>query len=215
MNKRVGIILAGFIAGFTSQFVKAPKGAEPSTPESGLIILPNFDWKTVNEINSVVNVMPIEGVGDDLIHIIKVFKDAKMSDSELIATGAAKPGAPFKTTISLATSAPTLYFQEILPDGARNVKSMDVTGNNIVVTFSNSITALTKSVNSSQNSAQHPSAPIRMNAPVDIDRDGVPASTDIDDNDATVAFVSYLLLPPIFPRQVVGVPTLLKTCGQN
>lgn len=193
MNKRVliVIVLAGFIAGFTSQCVKVPKGGELPIPEGVLVVPPNFNWKTVKEINSVVNVISVDGIEDNMVRIIKIFKDAAMSDSQLIATGAAKPGSPFKTTISLATSIPTLYFQEILPDGARNVKSMDVTGNNMVVSFSNSISAQTKSANASQNSAQPPTAPIKMNAPIDKDADGVPDGTDIDDNDATVAFASY------------------------
>lgn len=193
MNKRVllGILLAGFIAGFTSQCVKVPKGNEPPVPEGVLVVPPNFNWKTVKEINFVVNVVSVEGIEDNLVRIIKVFKDAKMSDDHLISTGAAKPGSPFKTTISLATSVPTLYLQEILPDGGRNVKSMNVTGNNMTVSFSNSTSAQTKSANASQNSAQLPNAPFKMNAPVDKDGDGVPDGTDVDDNDASVAFVSY------------------------
>jgi len=58
MNKRVliGIILAGFIAGFTSQCVKAPKGVEPSIPESELIIPPNFNWETINAMTNHIHV---------------------------------------------------------------------------------------------------------------------------------------------------------------
>jgi LruC domain-containing protein/uncharacterized protein (TIGR02145 family) len=203
MNRFLLIIIILF-AGIIGGCIKQPTVKEP-TDEEKLVIPSNFDWRTVKEISCIVNVISIEGIPDNLIRVIRVFNGSQMTEPQLIAAGAAKPGAPFRTTISLATAIPTLYVQEILPDGGRNVKAVSVTGSNIVVNFSTSISservkdynspvitsspAFTKSSASIKSSAL---APVAMNAVfIDNDGDGVAAGMDVDDADATVAFVSY------------------------
>ncbi len=177
------LIIAALLA---TSCVKQPhSNIKPDDDE--LIIPAGFDWRTVKEINCVVSVISIPGVNDNLVRVIKFFRDAKMDDSQLIASGAAKPGAPFKSTISLATSLPVIYVQEILPDGGRNVKAVDVTGSTIYVNFFSSISSeVAKITKSSQE------GPIAMNVVfIDADGDGVPLGMDIDDNDPEVAFASF------------------------
>ncbi|MDP3452366.1 MAG: LruC domain-containing protein [Bacteroidales bacterium] len=187
-SRGVVLLLYAILAGvLINGCVKQPHNKiKPDDDE--LIIPAGFDWRTVKEINFVVSVISIPGVDDNLIRVIKIFKDAKMDDSQLIASGAAKPNLPYKSTISLATSLPVIYVQEILPDGGRNVKAVNITGSTVYVNFFSSISSEVAKMTKSST----PETPIAMNVVfIDADGDGVPLGMDIDDNDPEVAFASY------------------------
>lgn len=154
-------------------------------PDPAIIVIPkDFDWKTVKEISCTISVSSVPGIGDNIIRVIKIYKDAQLNEGALMATGAATPSSPFSVTITLATATPTIYIQEILPDGTSNLLIKNITGTTLVINFTKSVSAVAPTI--SNSTVISPNVPV-----VDNDGDGVAAGTDVDDNDATVAFVSY------------------------
>jgi len=156
-----------------------------NNPDPSIIVIPkDFDWKTVREVNCTVNVSSVSGIADNMIRVIKIFNSPNLSDDALLVSGAAKPSAPFVVKISLATAIPAVYVQEILPDGSKNVKTIDIAGTSIVVSFTTSATSGASILNKSQAKSFNVIAS-------DNDGDGVVSGLDADDNDASVAFASY------------------------
>ncbi|HBZ26521.1 MAG TPA: hypothetical protein DEO54_09865 [Rikenellaceae bacterium] len=174
-----------------------------TNPESPIGVIPkDFDWKTIKEISCVVNVSSNDDFGDNMVRVIKIYKSGKLDAASLISTGGATPLLPYSVKISLATSVPTLFFQEILPDGSKNLTEVDVTTNLLNIKFSKSMppeglegsdtyssakSSFTKSDVAALNSAIF----LNVVAFVDNDGDGVSVWSDIDDNDPNVAFASY------------------------
>ncbi|MFA6335907.1 MAG: LruC domain-containing protein [Bacteroidales bacterium] len=111
--------------------------SDEHTPESPVGIIPdNFDWKTVKELSCTVRVSPVTNIGDNMVRIIKIFNTPLLNDGAMIASGAALPGSPYIVKITLATVIPTIYVQEILPNGVKTVKAVDVTASFLDITFS-------------------------------------------------------------------------------
>jgi len=112
--------------------------------ESPVGVIPaDFDWKTVKELSFTVQVQSVSGVSDASARIIKIYNSPLLNSGALIASGAAKPGSPYITKLTLATALQTIYVQETLSTGTSTVKSVDVTSTSLSVTFtkSNMITA--------------------------------------------------------------------------
>jgi len=144
----------------------------------------DFDWKTIKELSCTVNVSAVSGIADNMIRVIKIFNNSQLNDGALIANGAATPASPFLVKISLATSVPTIYVQEILPDGTTNLQTINILGTTLQVNFASSMSA---GVQMNTNTIL-----IAANAPIiDNDGDGVGSTLDVDDNDVSVAFASY------------------------
>ena len=132
MKKLLFIILGLFIL-FTTGCVKFPT-PEPIDPTTQIPV--DFDWKTVQEVNLSVQVGSVDGISDSYLRIIKVYSSSFLKDGSLMATGAAKPGSPFNMKLTLPTALKTLYVQEILPNGNRTTKSIEITGTNLTLTSS-------------------------------------------------------------------------------
>lgn len=186
-------ILPSLLLIIITSCVKQPQ-FNPKSEAEELIIPAGFDWRSVKEINLNVSVISINAINDNSPRIIKVFKNGTLKDSELIASGSASPGSPFKATLSLSLSLPQLYIMEILPDGGRNIKTVNVTGNSISVAFSNSISSESlkpASPNFTGGFALNTAPYASMALGIDADGDGIPIGVDIDDNDPEVAFASF------------------------
>ncbi len=159
-----------------------PQNIENPTPISNAIPK-DFDWKTVKELSCTIKVSALSGIADNMIRVIKIFNNSQLNDGALIANGAATPVSPFVVKISLATSVPTFYVQEILPNGTTNLQTINILGTSLQVNFA----PISAGVQMTSNSSY-----IAANVPIlDNDGDGVGSTLDIDDNDASVAFASY------------------------
>jgi len=107
--------------------------------ESPVGVIPaDFDWKTVKELSFTVQVQSVSGVSDASARIIKIYNSPLLNSGALIASGAAKPGSPYITKLTLATALQTIYVQETLSTGTSTVKSVDVTSTSLSVTFTKS-----------------------------------------------------------------------------
>ena len=124
-----------------------PSCVNLSPPDNTPVISPlgvipkDFDWKTVKELTCTINVPSVAGIGDNMIRVIKVFNSPLLNDGALMASGAATPTSPFTVKITLATAIPTIYVQEILPNGVRVLKTVDVSGTTLNVNFTASMAA--------------------------------------------------------------------------
>ena len=131
--KKLLFIILGLIILSTAGCVKFPS-PEPNNPTTQIPV--DFDWKTVQEVNLNVQVGSVDGISDSYLRIIKVYSSSFLKDGSLMATGAAKPGSPFSMKLTLPTALQTLYVQEILPNGNRTTKSIEITGPNLTLTSS-------------------------------------------------------------------------------
>ncbi len=131
--KKLLFIILGLVILSTASCVKFPT-PEPIDPTTQIPV--DFDWKTVQEVNLNVQVGSVSGISDSYLRIIKVYSSSFLKDGSLMATGAAKPGSPFSMKLTLPTALQTLYVQEILPNGNRTTKSIEITGPNLTLTSS-------------------------------------------------------------------------------
>ncbi len=192
------IIALAFIA-----LVGCVKYHPVADPESPIGVIPkDFDWKTIKEISCVVNVSTNGDYSDNMVRVIKIYKSGRLDAASLISTGGATPLSPYNVKISLATSVPVLFFQEILPDGSKNLVEVEVTTNKLDVKFSNSMppegveasgtnSPAKSGFSNSTVTALNSSTSLNVVSFVDNDGDGVSVSSDFDDNDPNVAFASY------------------------
>jgi LruC domain-containing protein len=162
MKKYIFIII-GISLVFLTGCVKLP-APNPINPTNQ--IPSDFNWRTVQEVNLNVQVGSISGISDSYIRVIKIYSSSFLKDGSLMASGAAKPGSPFNLKLSIPTALDTLYVQEILPNGNRTVKAVEITGANLNISTSASV----KSTNiaSSQASFSSPSIPIPSSYDVEI-----------------------------------------------
>ena len=162
MKKYIFIII-GISLVFLTGCVKLP-APNPINPTNQ--IPSDFNWRTVQEVNLNVQVGSISGISDSYIRVIKIYSSSFLKDGSLMASGAAKPGSPFNLKLSIPTALDTLYVQEILPNGNRTVKAVEITGANLNISTSASV----KSTNiaSSQASFTSPSIPIPSSYDVEI-----------------------------------------------
>ncbi len=193
----------GFVIGLLLITYSCVKFHPVVNPESPIGQIPkDFDWKTIKEVTCNVTVSTNSEFGDNLIRVIKIYKSAKLDNSSLIATGSAKPASPYNVKISLATSVPVLYFQEILPDGTKNMIEKEVVSTTLNVDFTRTMPpagledseATQSAISHNQTivkSSSNNGDPQNVVAFTDNDGDGVSEWQDIDDSDPTVAFASY------------------------
>lgn len=152
-----------------------------------------FNWKTVKELDCNISVGSVSGISDNALRVIRIYNNSALGNPSLICTGGAKPGSPFIIKLSLGISIPSLFIEELLPNGVINLHKVDITGSSLKITLTTvsgtSGAANTKSASNSQTSVIIKSNSIALNAdPIDNDGDGVMSGVDIDDNDPTVAF---------------------------
>jgi LruC domain-containing protein len=161
--KKYTFIIIGISLVFLTGCVKLP-APNPINPTNQ--IPSDFNWRTVQEVNLNVQVGSISGISDSYIRVIKIYSSSFLKDGSLMASGAAKPGSPFNVKLSIPTALDTLYVQEILPNGNRTVKAVEITGANLNISTSASV----KSTNiaSSQVSFTSPSIPIPSSYDVEI-----------------------------------------------
>jgi len=181
-SDRSNLLLLLFLIFWITQSCVNLNPTDTSDMNSG-VIPKDFDWKTIKELSCTVKVTSTTGIADNTIRVIKIFNSSQMDQGSLVASGAATPASPFVVKISLATTVPALYIQELLPDGSKALKVIDVKESTLMVTFAAPIVT---NVPAPSNSSF-----ITANVPVDNDGDGVASFFDVDDNDASVAFVSY------------------------
>lgn len=172
-------------------------------PESPIGVIPkDFDWKTIKEVTCNVTVSSFADFGDNITRVIKIYSSPKLDNSSLIATGGATPSSPYNVKISLATSTPILYFQEIYPDGSKSMIEAQVNSSNLNVNFVKTMPPVSVGVSeTAQLNAYKSVESVKVVANfaesqnsvggTDNDGDGVPVELDVDDSDATVAYASY------------------------
>jgi len=172
-------------------------------PESPIGVIPkDFDWKTIKEVTCNVTVSSSTDFENNMIRVIKVFKSAKLDDLSLLATGGATPSSPYNVKISLSTSVPTLYFQEVNPDGSKNMVEVEVKSSNLNVSFiktmppvgvgnSEAAQLAVKQFDYNVRTFANSAELLNAVAITDNDGDGVPEGSDIDDSDPDIAFASY------------------------
>jgi len=110
-------------------------------PSSLGLIPSDFNWKTVTDIACTVQVQSVSGISDAAPRVIMIFNSPLLNSSSLIASGAAKPGSPYKVDLTLAVATKKIYIQEILPTGSSTVKSVDINSNSLNVVFTKSSAA--------------------------------------------------------------------------
>ncbi len=183
LSGRSNLLLLLFLFFWITQSCVNLNPADTSDLNSGGIPK-DFDWKTIKELSCTVKVTSSTGIADNSIRVIRIFNSSQLDQGSLVASGAATPASPFVVKISLATTVPSLYIQELLPDGSKSLKVVDIKEPALLVTFAASSVA---------NAPASSGTPfIAANVPVvDNDGDGVSSFFDVDDSDASVAFVSY------------------------
>jgi len=167
-----------------SSCVKMPKREEPLLPPSPVGSIPyDFDWKTVKTINITINVTSSGDVFSSSNHIIKIYNSPLLNTGSLIATGAAKPGAPFLVNISLSTPTEYLYIHETKPNGLTSVTQVQVNSTSINTT-------LTKSTQESRDN----NMPFASNAPSAFTFSDITIPTQYDvivNNNSTLNIVGF------------------------
>jgi len=157
------LLLLILFAGMTSSCLKLKPIDNPESPIG--LIPKDFDWKTVKELSCTVKVASVTGIGDNMIRVIKIYNSPLLNDGTLMASGAATPSSPFTVKITLATAIPTIYVQEILPNGVRTLKTIDVSGTTLDINFSTSVVANAPIISKASPS---PTIPIPTNYDVTI-----------------------------------------------
>ena len=168
-------ISALFLAVISSciKFPPPDPGPDPATT-----VPYDFNWKTVQDVSVQVQVNTVNGIGDNLIRLIKIFSSPMLNDGSLIASGGAKPGTPLVVKLTLPTALDTLYVQEILPTGTRTVKTVEITTSQISVNIVNEVVISQSSqVIATSASFSSPSVPIPTNYDVTINNNNSVALT--------------------------------------
>lgn len=100
----------------------------------------DFNWKTISEVNLSVSVASIQGVSDNMLHVIKVYTSPLAIDEYLVATGSAKPGSPFVIKLTLPAGIEKLYVKDYKPNGLMTTTEVAVSSSsiNVNITKSNS-----------------------------------------------------------------------------
>lgn len=143
--------------------VKFPQ-PDPVNPISD--IPTSFNWKTIQDVKISIGVNSVAGISDNFIRVIKVYSSPLLKDGSLILSGAAKPGSPLNTTITLPSALKSIYVEEILPNGSRTLTKTDITSSNISV---NSTAAVSSKSNAQVvNNASFVSPSIAIPANYDV-----------------------------------------------
>ena len=145
--------------------VKFPQ-PDPVNPVSD--IPTNFNWKTIQDVKISVGVNSVEGISDNYIRVIRVYSSPLMKDGSLILSGAAKPGTPLSTTVTLPTALKSIYVEEILPNGSRTLTKTDITSSNISVNSTAAVSSKSNAQISHNVSFTSPSIAIPANYDVVI-----------------------------------------------
>lgn len=103
----------------------------PDNPEGGQTsaIPSDFDWKTCADINCEVEVSPGENAG--YVHTIRIYSSPLLKENTLLASGAAKPGSPFRFNLAVPAFVSTLYVEDIEPGGIRTIREIAATEGSI------------------------------------------------------------------------------------
>lgn len=173
MKKFIFILISFSVVLFAS-CVKFP---EPTTEPTTSKIPSDFDWKTVKDIKLNVQVSPVSGIADSYIRVLKVYTSPLLKDGSMVASGAAKPGAPFSVTLSLPMHLKTIYIQEISPTGSSSVKPVEISNQTLNVSMAVSVKS--SNVISSNASFTSPTVPVPSNYDVEIT------------NNSSVSFVGF------------------------
>lgn len=134
--KKVAFIIFGLTVSLLTSCVKFP-APNPTEPTSK--IPSGFNWKTVQELNLSVQVGTVNGIADSYIRVVKIYSSPLLKDGSLMASGAAKPGSPLNVRLTVPTAMKTIYVEEILPNGSRNTKSVEITGTSLTITTAASV----------------------------------------------------------------------------
>ena len=125
-------------------------------PEKDLVISPDFDWKTVKELNITVTVTPVDAQSTDKVHVIRIYNSALLNSGALMATGSARPNASYTVKLSVSAPVENIYVHETKPNGLVKVTKVPVSSNILSVAFDNKpseYTFLTKSGAYGQNAS--------------------------------------------------------------
>lgn len=161
--KKVALIIFGLTVLLLTSCVKFP-APNPTEPTSK--IPSGFNWKTVQELNLSVQVGTVSGIADSYIRVVKIYSSPLLKDGSLMASGAARPGSPLNVRLTVPTAMKTIYVEEILPNGSRNTKSVEITGTSLTITTAASVKS---SEAISANAAfTSPSIPLPANYDVEI-----------------------------------------------
>ncbi len=125
LSGRSNLLLLLFLFFWITQSCVNLNPADTSDLNSGGIPK-DFDWKTIKELSCTVKVTSSTGIADNSIRVIRIFNSSQLDQGSLVASGAATPASPFVVKISLATTVPSLYIQELLPDGSKSLKVVDI-----------------------------------------------------------------------------------------
>ncbi len=106
-------------------------------PEKDLVISPDFDWKTVKELNITVTVTPVDAQSTDKVHVIRIYNSALLNSGALMATGAAKPNSSYTVKLSVSAPVENIYVHETKPNGLVKVTKVAVSSNILSVAFDN------------------------------------------------------------------------------
>lgn len=106
-------------------------------PEKDLVISPDFDWKTVKELNITVTVTAVDAQSSDKVHVIRIYNSALLNSGALMATGAAKPNASYTVKLSVSAPVENIYVHETKPNGLVKVTKVPISSNILSVAFDN------------------------------------------------------------------------------
>lgn len=128
------IWLIGAIAMFlVSACIQMPHNIDNPT---NLRVPPNFNWKTIKELDVVVNVSAVSEQSANRAHVIKIHSTPLLNSSSLIASGIARPGTPYRVKLSVAAPVEKFYIHQVAPDGTAKVTVAEVTSSLVNVSLS-------------------------------------------------------------------------------
>jgi LruC domain-containing protein len=104
-------------------------------PIEDLVIHPDFDWKTVKELNVTVTVTPVDAQSADKAHVIRIYNSPLLNTGALMATGVAKPNASYVVKLSVSAPIQNLYVHETKPNGLVKVSKLPISSSTLSIAF--------------------------------------------------------------------------------
>lgn len=104
-------------------------------PIEDLVIHPDFDWKTVKELNVTVTVTPVDAQSTDKAHVIRIYNSPLLNTGALMATGVAKPNASYVVKLSVSAPVENLYVHETKPNGLVKVSKLPISSSTLSIAF--------------------------------------------------------------------------------
>lgn len=205
MKRALSIII--LLSVVLSSCVKMNREPKPVDPFLGPLQVPaDFDWKTVKELTLSISVTAVNASLANSVHVIRVYNSPLLNSGSLLATGAAKQGAPYNVKLSIAAPTQKIYIHETKPNGLVKVTEVTVNNTSLNITLSaladNSLVTKSNALYAESASFTSPSIVVPTNFDVVINNNNNITTTGFGTGETSAhgnTYKSYLI-PAGFTR---------------